>query len=146
MIRYIDHLETRLQPGDKLGVMFIDIDNFKSVNDIYGHLVGNEVLITVANTLRSGRHDLLVRWGGDEFLIIKVNPGSREELIEDATALKNAVAETKIAKADDFKITISIGISYIEVGDRINFDDIIRQADSQLSKSKDSGKNRISID
>jgi len=144
LVRWFDQHRDALIPGDHLALYFIDVDNLKIINDKYGHLAGNEALMGVANALSDEEHDLLVRWGGDEFLIIDIN-ATRAETVEVGERLRKKVAEIKLPEFDDFPVTVSIGISYHEVDENISLDNVIREADVQLARSKHLGKNRVSI-
>lgn len=142
--KYLEAFREHPTPGLKFGLMFIDLDNLKTVNDRYGHLVGNEVLKAVAEALSHAKSDLLVRWGGDEFILIE-NNCEKHKLFEDANAIKRAVSELRFEKHPDLTTSISIGISYHTIENEADFDSIIREADEQLSKSKSAGKNTVSI-
>ena len=118
--------------------MFIDIDDFKLYNDKYGHTVGNEVLIGVANKLNEVPHALSVRWGGDEFAIVERNL-TRDEFIAKANYLLKSV------EGLPHKVTISIGLSYYVVGEDFEFQKIFNEADLQAIRAKGKGKNCIVI-
>lgn len=123
-------------------VIMIDIDNFKDVNDTYGHLIGDETLISMAKVLEENirESDYLGRWGGEEFLIICPN-----------TFLDQArIVGEKIHKAvgnfefeDIPKQTCSIGVSEFKVDD--SRDTTILRADQAMYMAKNSGKNKVSV-
>ncbi|MBI5280606.1 MAG: sensor domain-containing diguanylate cyclase [Candidatus Solibacter usitatus] len=130
-----------------LGVVMFDIDHFKSVNDTYGHLVGDRVLIRVAKVARSAMRegDILVRYGGEEF--VAVLPGaSREDIRLTCERLRRAVEETSIAEHDQvIRVTVSLGgISFPEF-DVQGEEELIRRADEALYSAKESGRNRVVV-
>ena len=118
----------------EFSVLLIDIDNFKQVNDRWGHAVGDEVLIKTAHVLHSmiRKQDLVGRWGGEEFLIIVPGPC-------DAGTLAERVRST-VARADyhhgpgSFHITVSIGIACVNPPK--TGDEILKQADQALYRAK----------
>lgn len=120
------------------GIILLDIDDFKSVNDTYGHLAGDKVLIDIALILKNNirKTDILGRWGGEEFLII-VPQSNKEDLLELSKKLKDFIAE------HDFKlprqVTASFGLSLYEK----NLNTLFKNADDALYKVKNSGKNNI---
>jgi len=127
------------------GILFIDIDNFKSFNDTYGHIVGDKVLHVVANTLRHNLRDTDTagRWGGEEFLAIAfdIDQATLESLAE---KLRMLVKQTIIpANGEIPSITISIGATLARPDDTL--DSLIDRADKLMYKSKAAGKNRVSV-
>ncbi|WP_010621805.1 diguanylate cyclase [Paucilactobacillus suebicus] len=125
----------------------LDVDHFKSINDTYGHLAGNEVLVGVATTLRDtlkpyDADKYLYRTGGEEFNIIFPNMNPKQV----APIIKQCWQDvrTKIFEYDKYKInvTISMGMSAMQPADAI-LDDTYKRADSYLYDSKNSGRDRI---
>jgi len=128
-----------------LGLMMIDIDHFKHVNDLYGHLTGDRVLIRFARVARSVMRegDIMVRYGGEEFLAIL--PGaSREDVYAIADRVRRKIAETTVTSGDDnISITVSIGgISYPE-NDAANESELVERADQALYTAKESGRDCV---
>ena len=126
-------------------ILMIDIDDFKIVNDEYGHLAGDRVLIFLAklisNTLRDG--DKVFRFGGEEFLVLLTR--SSEEIAKKvANRILHGVREnTLLYKQYQIKITLSVGITHFRTDD--SYDSFIERADKALYKAKDSGKDQIVI-
>ena len=137
-LTYINGLHEIVKKGDTIGLMFIDIDDFKLYNDKYGHTVGNEVLVGVANKLSEVPHALCVRWGGDEFAIVEKNL-TRDEFIAKANYLLKSV------EALPHSVTISIGLAHYTVGDDFDFQKIFNEADMQAIRAKGKGKNCVII-
>ena len=127
------------------GILFIDIDHFKSINDNYSHLIGDKVLRAVANTLRHNLRetDTCGRWGGEEFLalILDIN---KETLISISEKLRSLVEQTVITTdIGNPKVTISIGATLVRQGDSL--ESLIYRADKLMYKSKANGRNCVSI-
>lgn len=121
-------------------VVMCDIDNFKNINDTYGHDKGDEILKQVAKTLSKNIRfdDVVCRYGGDEFLIIFT--GCDEKVVV------NRIIEIKkelLRVIPDLKISLSSGISSYKAGSTLK--DTITEADIALYKSKEKGKNLITI-
>jgi len=127
------------------GIFFIDIDHFKKFNDSYGHDVGDDVLKFVANTFVTNARpfDLYGRWGGEEFIGIIRNIG-----INDLESLGNRVRmlienSYITIKGNKLSVTVSIGATIVNANDTM--ESIIKRADTLLFKSKESGRNRLTI-
>ena len=120
-------------------IILIDVDYFKSVNDTYGHLIGDEVLKSIVTVLKKciRRTDILGRWGGEEFMIV-----CEETDIDGAYNLAEKIRQ-EIEKYDFESVgkkTISLGIAEIEDG--ISLDELIKMADDSLYYAKMKGRNR----
>lgn len=134
-------LENAKRKNSMLGIMFIDVDRFKSINDEYGHRVGDKVLIEVSNILaKSTREtDTVARHGGDEFLILLPNLDNYSNYKAIAKRIAN---ENNKIKIDDIEIMISlsIGVSfYPQDGNTI--DELISKADKAMYRVKNIGGN-----
>lgn len=130
--------------GLDFGVLFIDLDNFKQINDTYGHDVGDQVLKMAAGTLSSTARpfDLFGRWGGEEFLgvIRDVDLASLVHIGERCRAL---IEKSYISVGEEFlNVTISIGATVPKAGDTM--DSMLKRADELLYQSKKKGKNCVS--
>ena len=121
-------------------IILLDIDNFKKVNDTYGHDVGDYVLKLIATTIKKNIRltDSLGRWGGEEFLIICDNT-SLEEVEVVAENIRKIIEKLNFEKVE--KCTISLGVSQFKNGDTIN--SIFKRVDDALYEAKNSGKNRV---
>ena len=115
------------------GVAMIDVDRFKEVNDRFGHLVGDKTLQAVANAVQSSlrQSDILIRYGGDEFLLLmpKILPADMENVME---RVRKAVSEAKVESHPELQLSASIG----GVCDVRPLTEAIRQADAQMYKNK----------
>lgn len=123
-----------------LGAIFIDVDNFKKINDTCGHQFGDDVLKKLATIFRKGvrQDDVVVRWGGDEFFILLHNSNiDQTEAV--ATTLREAVLEMEYDDYDNF--SCSFGIDTVQVDDSLN--DVTKRIDKALLVAKKRNKNCI---
>lgn len=122
-------------------LMFMDLDYFKEVNDIYGHQIGDELLISVARRFRSlvRENDLLCRVGGDEFLVAYHDMVLEEALTKADTIVKE-IAKPYIIENISITIGISVGVACYP-DDADNLVDLMRYADSAMYEAKSAGRN-----
>ena len=122
------------------GVVLLDIDNFKKVNDTHGHLVGDKILISISSILKRNirRIDFIGRWGGEEFLIVCPQT-EKEGLITFAQTLRKKIEDYDFEGYGNQ--TASFGLTVYSEGD--NIENIILRADNALYKAKNSGRNRV---
>jgi two-component system, cell cycle response regulator len=130
--------------SDPLSVLAVDIDHFKSINDRYGHAVGDVVLRAVAATLRehARREDTVVRWGGEEFLVVM--PTARSpEAARAAERLRRAVQALQVpVEGRQIGVTISVGVSSTDPA-TAHVDKLLKDADEALYSAKHGGRNRV---
>ena len=124
-----------------------DIDFFKKVNDTYGHLAGDRVLVHISRLVRPilREGDVLMRYGGEEFCAIL--PGaSAEDSLKMAERIRFAVQEAKVTYSEfEIKITLSLGISSYPENDIKHEQELLAAADEALYISKESGRNKSTI-
>lgn len=131
--------------GVPFGLAFLDIDNFKKVNDVYGHSVGDEVIQLVARTSMNSlrKSDLMARWGGEEFIAIFIGI-DEDELAIVSEKLRYLIENSMLRSSENvIKATVSIGATMARELDSV--DDIINRADALMYQSKVSGKNRVTL-
>ncbi len=128
-------LEAHLRMGDRLAVLFCDLDDFKGINDIYGHHVGDAVLVEVANRLaKAGREvDTVARIGGDEFVVLAsgMDRGEAEDL---AQRLSLALSLPVFYEGHDLPVAASFGVSWADTG--ATAEQLLRIADAQMYAQK----------
>ncbi|HEY6012179.1 MAG TPA: sensor domain-containing diguanylate cyclase [Nitrospirota bacterium] len=131
--------------GWRFGVLFIDIDHFKQCNDQCGHHVGDEVLKMVAKTLQNSvrSFDVVSRWGGEEFVALIANVEG-DELIRTANRCRALVEQSHSPVPPCPRITVSIGGTLARAEDTAA--SIITRADGLMYKSKQSGRNRVTME
>ncbi len=129
----------------QLGVFFVDIDNFKQLNDSYGHHLGDEVLRSVAKTLSAALRplDILCRWGGEEFVVAVGNlDGDIMAVI--AERFRSLVDNSSVATGETrIEFTVSIGATITLEDDTL--DSAVKRADELMYRSKEKGRNRITV-
>lgn len=135
------HVEQAERHGEPLGLLMLDIDRFKRINDELGHQAGDDVLHDMAATLAEHVRgaDVLARWGGEEFVVLAPKT-TRDGAFELAERLRNAVAAMPARVADLPAITISIGVA--ERCDGESGADLLGRADAALQRAKEHGRNR----
>ena len=144
--RYLYEIAKKLIPFVKrenqtLSVAMFDLDDFKDVNDTYGHDIGDEVLkifvTTIKNSIRES--DIFVRFGGEEFVLLLPNTDS-----EDAKIITEKLRKLieNCNKVDSVRFTVSIGVATF-IPKKDDLESILKKADEALYKAKDSGRNRV---
>ena len=131
--------------GWQYGVVMMDIDLFKDVNDRYGHDIGDEALKMISRTLRysSRSTDMVGRWGGEEFIAVISNTNT-QKLHDIAERYRFLVEKSGLPLGKDtLRITISAGAALAETGECV--ESVIKRADQLLYESKRSGRNRVTI-
>ena len=126
-------------------IAMIDIDNFKMINDTYGHDIGDIVLKHLATTLKNNTKgsDIVTRFGGEEFCIVLSNVNEKNA-VSFFVKLQNLISKEKVTiKNDTIKYTISIGITIKDKKEDIEV--LLKEADEALYKAKNNGKNRVEI-
>jgi two-component system cell cycle response regulator len=132
--------------GTPLSCLFFDIDNFKNVNDQYGHVCGDEVLRQIGRMLTNliRESDIAARYGGEEFVILLPN-ASAEGALDLSERLRAAIGEIDVSQMDGKNITVSIGIATYVGGNMQSYEQLIRLADKAMYQSKNAGKNRVTV-
>ena len=143
----IDQLQQAITSQQKLAVAYLDLDNFKPINDKYGHETGDFVLKTIAQRLQNilRKEDTLARIGGDEFILLL--RGAAHTIQEYEILLQDVLIEVndpiKLAEFScSVQISVSIGVA-LPSDDGLTCDDILRRADQTMYQAKRSGTNRI---
>jgi two-component system cell cycle response regulator len=146
--RYFDdalreYLEEFRRIGRPVGLMILDLDHFKEVNDTHGHDVGDEVLRAVASCLKdmTRYHDVVARLGGEEFAVVAPNMDN-ELLLKLAERIRKAIAAMAIVSGNvRLRITTSVGLAVWD--GKEGADEFYRRADSLLYQAKRLGRNRV---
>lgn len=127
--------------GSQFSVILLDVDHFKRVNDAFGHLVGDEILVAIVSVLKNNlarESDYLGRWGGEEFLII-LPENELDQAIKLAVKLCNAIVQSYFVK--EIQPTCSFGVTSYQVGD--TEDTLLSRVDEALFRAKALGRNRV---
>ncbi len=138
----IAHLSER--KASSFSIMMFDLDRFKRINDNYGHIIGDKVLKNIAVILQAGlrEHDIVARFGGEEFIAVLPNCNG-EEAVAIAERIRASCYGThlKSPNGDDIQISTSVGVTEYEPGEAI--DVTLNRVDELLYKAKEMGRNRV---
>jgi diguanylate cyclase len=148
--RGFDYQMQRIGHGSLQGctLLIADIDHFKAINDAHGHLLGDKVIVAVANVLRAcvGERGPIARIGGEEFAVLLSHTSSAGG-VELAERIRAAVEQGKIRRADTEEsignVTVSLGVA--TSGDNEQFEAVTARADRALYQSKSGGRNRVTL-
>lgn len=123
-----------------IALILFDIDHFKKINDKFGHKVGDYVLIEISKLISSNirKSDYLIRWGGEEFIILACGLGTKEG-VELAEKLRKAIEQHSFMEVGN--ITVSFGVT--EYNKSENIDAMIIRADKALYRAKETGRNKV---
>lgn len=146
------HLEDRIDEaiassnrhGRPLSLLFVDVDDFKSVNDRYGHGVGDQVIVAVAQRLRRATRtsDTVGRWGGDEFVIVAPDAPTRDDVEALTARVLAEFDEPLVLESYELHVGLTIGAAWTSNG-VANRDTLVRCADGALYEAKASGKGTV---
>lgn len=147
---HLDNLVSQArETGKPLGLVMMDMDHFKSVNDTYGHAVGDEVLVELAKRIVSVTRgsDLVARVGGEEFVVVMPET-EIDHAVEVGDRIRKAVESLpfKISHEQGYlDKTISLGMAFLKPDNSDTVDELMKRADDMLYKAKNSGRNRLEV-
>ncbi len=139
-----EHVSLALEAGHGGGLVLLDLDHFKQINDALGHGAGDRVLVEVARRLRGAARpdDCVARWGGEEFAVLVRDVGDARELALRAAELQRAIDSTPIM-VDGERLTVQASGGATPLTGGSNLDDLVEQADRALYAAKRRGRNRV---
>ena len=140
-----DFMRISLEIKEPFALIMFDIDHFKSINDTYGHDIGDVVLVGFAQTISAflDRRHVLIRWGGEEFILLCLHyDGAQAEAF--ANVIREAVSEAHIHPSDQVTCSGGVAIWYGTAEDTV--DHMVKRADRALYQSKENGRNRITCE
>ena len=132
--------------GPLVGVIYLDLDGFKLVNDTRGHQVGDELLVAVARRIRAvlRPEDSLARIGGDEFVILSTRVADPQDLSAVAERVRSTLDEPVSVEGRAHRISMSVGIA-LAPAQQLDADNLLRQADMAMYRAKDAGRNTVRV-
>ncbi|MCP4761855.1 MAG: diguanylate cyclase [archaeon] len=140
------HISLANRNNSDLSVLFLDIDDFKEINDTFGHHSGDIILKNVAQTIKQELRssDIAARFGGDEFVILMPNTHKINALLLSERLRKTIMKKPMAIQDSNLQITVSGGVAGFPVDDQ-KAENLLNMADSALYRAKGAGKNRISL-
>jgi len=141
-----DCLDMAARTGERLAVLFLDLDRFKMVNDTLGHSVGDALLVELGKRLRGclRETDIVARMGGDEFILVLRNLSNRHDATQKADSILAAIHPPFNLEGNELHVTASIGISMYP-DDGKTSEHLLKMADLALYQAKDAGRNRAQL-
>lgn len=136
------YLDDYIRDKKPFGLAFIDLDNFKDINDSLGHSFGDKLLIDIANRLNQNDSYKAFRWGGDEFIITSVV--DIDDFIIELENIQDLISKPILLDKESYIITGSIGVCYYP-NDGLSKEEIIKLADASMYNVKKQGKNKVQI-
>jgi diguanylate cyclase (GGDEF)-like protein len=134
------------QTGKPLSLLMIDIDYFKTINDTLGHLTGDKVLKAVSEIILklTRSNDLCARYGGDEF-VVSLHSADQNQAAVIADRIRAEVSKLEIFTQYNERVTITLSIGIAELKNRMDAEDLLDRADQAMYRSKNAGKDRLTV-
>lgn len=139
-----EKMSEAIKTNHKFAVTFLDLDNFKNINDVLGHSIGDQVLITISKRLSSFKNEnvSIFRWGGDEFLIITEDYGLEEYILPEFLDVIEQIREPIRLFDKDYKLSASAGISFYPADGKV-VEELLKNSDIAMYHAKKSGKDMV---
>ena len=144
LAKYLEEISNNRENYVNLGCLFVDVDAFKNVNDSYGHLFGNAVLVKIADILSEEHNAFVCRWGGDEYVICFKNI-NESLLMRIGEKYRATISACTFEEHKDFHITVSIGAVILPIDESFNFNHVLDLADKANRQAKNKGKDNVSM-
>ncbi len=147
LLRLHEEFGRAVRAGSPLGVLMLDIDHFKAVNDTYGHMLGDRVLRTISGVIRGALRegDILLRYGGEEFLAV-LPAASSDDLLNIGERIRCMAAATEVMEGEvPVRVTLSAGGAAYPSHAVEHEEGLIQLADEALYRAKDRGRDRVEI-
>jgi diguanylate cyclase (GGDEF)-like protein len=143
---FLERMDSQLTSADPVGLLFVDLDRFKSINDTLGHAAGDQVLMITADRIRSElrTHDVAARLGGDEFAIMLTGIEAAAEAVNVAERIVGALGEPMLIGDRPLHVNASIGIAMSALG-AADPADLMRHADIAMYQAKRNGRGRYEL-
>lgn len=144
--RLTEESELTARQGRAASLLLVDVDHFKSVNDRYGHLAGDETLRTIGARLLDGarRYDVVARYGGEEFCVLLPGAGA-EAAIEAAERMRRRVEADSVRLDDEAAILVSVSVGVAELTPLESVEQLLARVDEALYRAKRLGRNRVEL-
>lgn len=144
-VQFRSYVDKAIENNNKFAVIFVDIDNFKYINDSVGHSFGDNIIVEVGNRIKSiTQNGMVARLGGDELIICLDNIEGRNEIIEYADQLLKILYISFCVSGITMNVSVSVGIAIFPYNGA-DFEELLKNADTAMYRSKTEGKNRYSF-
>ena len=144
LAKYLEDISNNRDKFNNLGCLFVDVDAFKNVNDSYGHLFGNTVLVRIADILKEEKDAFVCRWGGDEYVVC-FNDIDDDKLMRIGEKYRTCISAAAFEEHPKFHITVSIGAVILPIDESFNFNHVLDLADKANRTAKKKGKDNVSL-
>lgn len=145
--RLEEEFERARRYGQPLSCIIIDLDDFKKINDTYGHLVGDSLLKEIGLSIRAAvrKNDVVARYGGEEFVALMPQTGLEGGRTEAERLCREVAVRSFSDLPEDYRVTVSIGLAVLDTETMNSVDAFIRAADDALYVAKTTGKNKVVV-
>lgn len=140
-------MEIAKRDKQPLSVVMLDIDKFKNINDTYGHKVGDDVIVFLAEKLFQTyrKSDILCRYGGEEFVVMLPST-KKESAVEVAQHFRKIIKNSVVNSDVDVTFTISLGVADVDLENEQNIENALKRADDALYRAKEGGRDMVCVD
>ena len=144
LAKYLEDIYNHRDQYKNLGCLFVDVDAFKNINDSYGHLFGNEVLIKIADILSEEKYAFVCRWGGDEYVVC-FKDIEEARLLRIGEKYRANISACTFEEEPKFHTTVSIGAVILPIDENFNFNHVLDLADRANRTAKSNGKDNVTL-
>ncbi|MBT3318186.1 MAG: sensor domain-containing diguanylate cyclase [Clostridia bacterium] len=146
-VRLSEEYSASVRSSAPLGLLMLDLDHFKLVNDTYGHIAGDKILVSITNKIKVilREHDILVRYGGEEFMAVL--PGaSTHDIMVVADRIRSLIERSSVPYGDnEMRVTVSVGVVSFPETPINKIEELIKYADEALYLAKANGRNQVAL-
>ncbi len=146
-MRLEEEYSSAIRSGTHFGLLMLDIDHFKTINDSYGHIAGDKILVEISCMIKAmlRKHDILLRYGGEEFVAVLPGASTHDTKVV-ADRIRSLIEQNDVKYIDNrIHVTVSIGVVSFPETQISKLDDLVKFADKAMYKSKQGGRNRVSL-
>ena len=146
-MRLEEEYSSAIRGGSNFGLLMLDIDHFKTINDSYGHIAGDKILVEISCMIKAilRKHDILIRYGGEEFVAVLPGASTHDTKVV-ADRIRSLIEQNDVKYIDNrIHVTVSIGVVSFPETQISKLDDLVKFADKAMYRSKQNGRNRVSL-
>lgn len=146
-VRLAEEYSASVRSGAPLGLLMIDLDHFKLINDTYGHIAGDKILVSVTNKIKVilRKYDILVRYGGEEFFAVLPGASTQDTLVV-ADRLRTLIENGSVPYGEhEVRVTVSVGVVSFPETQINKIEELIKYADEALYRAKANGRNQVAL-